>query len=34
MLGNNLQAIDDYKIAARLGDEGAQEVLIEKGIQW
>lgn len=33
-LGNYQQAIKDYQIAARLGNEPAQDFLREKGISW
>jgi tetratricopeptide (TPR) repeat protein len=32
--GKYEHAIEDYKTAARLGDEEAQEVLTKEGIQW
>jgi tetratricopeptide (TPR) repeat protein len=33
-LGNNQQAIRDYKIAAGLGDKDAQDFLMKRGIAW
>ena len=32
--GNKQQAIDDYKIAAKLGHKKAQDYLKSTGIQW
>ncbi len=34
MLGNYKLAIEDFKVAARLGDAVAQDFLREKGISW
>jgi len=33
-LGNTQQAIDNYKIAARIGHKGSQDYLRSKGIEW
>jgi hypothetical protein len=34
MLGNSQQAVKDYKTAARLGNEMAQDYLRSQGIHW
>lgn len=33
-MGQNIEAIEDYKIAARLGNEKAQEYLTLEGVEW
>jgi len=33
-LGNTQRAIENYKIAARLGNKGSQDFLRQEGIEW